>query len=155
MKREIQKVMFSSKSGYWETPDDLFSDLDREFHFTLDVCATKQSAKCYRFFPEDSGLLESWKDEVAFMNPPYGRAITEWISKAHRESKYKNATIVALLPARTDTFWFWEYILKPRREIRLIRGRLKFSNHKNSAPFPSMIVVFDPDDPHDLRSVRK
>ena len=137
------KVMFSSKTDMWETPQDLFDRLDKEFHFTLDVCAISQNAKCDRFYsPEDDGLFQPW-DGVVWCNPPYGRKISDWVEKAYWENITYGRTIVMLLPARTDTRWFHEFILG-KAEIRFIRGRLKFGGSKNSAPFPSMIVIFNP-----------
>lgn len=138
----ISKVLFSSNKTEWETPGLLFNELDREFNFTLDVCATAENAKCKRYFsPEDDGLSQSWQGEVCFMNPPYGREVGAWVKKAYEES-VKGATVVCLLPARTDTAWFHDYIYG-KAEIRFLRGRLKFSGAKNSAPFPSMIVIFN------------
>lgn len=129
-------VHFSSKSNEWSTPQDLFDELDREFRFTLDPCATKENAKCERFYTkEDNGLSKSWKIESVFMNPPYGREIGKWVKKISEDGG------VALLPARTDTKWFHDYILG-KAEIRFLRGRLKFGGSKNSAPFPSMVCIW-------------
>ena len=137
-------VMFSSKSDMWETPQDFFNTLDCVFHFTLDVCATPKNAKCKEFFsPDQDGLLQEWRG-VCWMNPPYGRDIGKWVCKAFESGK-QGATIVCLLPARTDTKWWHSYCM--RGEITFLRGRLKFQNgnHKtSSAPFPSAIVVFRP-----------
>ena len=130
----------------WETPKDLFRKLDEEFHFTLDPCATPQTAKCKKFYTKnDDGLRQSWAGEVVFMNPPYGRQIAKWVKKAWEESK-KGATVVALLPARTDTNWFHDYVLN-KAEIRFIRGRVYFrqdGGRVDRAPFPSMIVIYRP-----------
>lgn len=136
--------MMSSQSDEWETPQDFFNELNNEFHFTLDPCATKENAKCKKFYSkEDNGLLKDWTGEIVFVNPPYGRKIGKWVKKCHEEK----ALIVLLIPARTDTQYFHEYIYKkPSREIRFLKGRIKFigNNKKNgSAPFPSMIVVFN------------
>lgn len=144
----MRKVLFSSKSGVWQTPRDLWVQLDREFHFTIDVCANPLNSMLPKFWDDDAGLLTDWSGHVAYMNPPYGREIGKWITKADQEVEVskqegeKRTIVVGLLPARTDTKWFWENILGPCYEIRLIRGRLKFSGHKNSAPFPSMVVIF-------------
>lgn len=130
-------VMFSSKTDMWETPQWLFDELDNEFHFTIDVCATPENAKCDRFIsPEQDGLSQEWGG-CCWCNPPYGRQIGKWVEKAAKS----NATVVMLLPARTDTKWFHDYCL-PFGEVRFIKGRLKFGNAKSGAPFPSMIVVF-------------
>ena len=132
--------MFSSKNTTWETPQWLFNQLDKEFNFELDVCATDDNAKCSKYFtPQENGLKQKWEG-ICWMNPPYGREIGAWVKKAY-ESSLEGATVVCLLPARTDTKWWHEYCMKAS-EIRFIKGRLKFGNSKNSAPFPSAIVVF-------------
>lgn len=145
-------VHFSSKSDEWETPQKLYDKLNEEFHFTLDPASTVDNTKCDKFFTmEEDGLKQSWKDEIVFMNPPYGRKISLWMEKAYEESKH--ATVVCLIPARTDTGYFHDYCMKAS-EIRLIKGRLKFINRVlspmgendskvSSAPFPSAIVVFN------------
>lgn len=134
----MDKVLFSSKKEDWETPQDLFNKLDKEFKFTVDVASSEENHKCNRYYTEkDNGLLQNWDNETVWCNPPYGRKIGDWVKKAS-ESK---AIVVMLLPARTDTKWFHEYIYN-KTEIRFIKGRLKFGNSVNSAPFPSMIVIF-------------
>lgn len=148
-------VHFSSKNDCWETPEDFFKELDKEFNFTLDPCCFPVTAKCKKFYTEkEDGLKQDWSNDVVFMNPPYGRAIKLWIKKAYEES-LKGATVVCLIPSRTDTKWWHEYCMKG--EIRFIKGRLKFNNrmlpsykedlsHKvSSAPFPSAIVIFKGD----------
>lgn len=136
--------MFSSKSEVWETPQEFFDKLDEEFHFELDVCALPENAKCEKYYtPEMDGLSQQW-DGVCWCNPPYGRKIGKWVRKAWVSSAAGN-TVVMLLPARTDTRWFHDYIYeKSNVEVRFIRGRLKFGGSKNSAPFPSMVVIFRP-----------
>ena len=132
------EVMFSSKTPEWETPREFFRALDAEFHFTVDVCATKENAKCPEYFDrEQDGLAQEWRGGVFWCNPPYGRDIGKWVQKAAQAA----GTVVMLLPARTDTAWFHDYIYG-NAEIRFIRGRLKFGDGKNSAPFPSMVCVF-------------
>lgn len=140
------ELMFSSKTDLWETPQDLFDKLNNEFQFTLDVCATPENAKCDKFYTEEQdGLEHPWEGTV-WCNPPYGRGIGQWVRRALFAS-VSGATVVMLLPARTDTKWFHDYIYKRNNvEIRFIRGRLKFGGSKNSAPFPSMVVVFMPHD---------
>jgi len=140
------EVMFSSKTGLWATPQSFFDQMDSEFNFNLDTCAIPENAKCERYFtPEVDGLSQDWGGSAAWCNPPYGREIGKWVKKA-AESK---ALVVMLLPARTDTAWFHDYIYH-KAEIRFIRGRLKFGDGKNSAPFPSMVVVFrNMEDAHD------
>lgn len=135
-----KEVMFSSKTDLWETPKDFFDRLNDEFHFDLDVCALAENAKCsYYYTPEDDGLSKPWRG-VCWCNPPYGREIGSWVRRAFLSS-VAGATVVMLLPARTDTRWFHDYILG-KAEIRFVRGRLKFGGCKNSAPFPSMVVIF-------------
>ena len=139
----MNSVMFSSATDQWATPQEFFDKLNEEFHFTLDPCALPTNAKCERYFtPEDDGLIQDWGGESVFCNPPYGRAIYSWVRKCSEESKKPNTTVVALIPARTDTRYFHEFIYHKAREIRFVKGRLKFGNSKNAAPFPSMVVVF-------------
>lgn len=133
--------LFSSNSVEWETPQDLFDKLNDEFRFTLDPCSTHENAKCEKHYTkQEDGLTQSWNGETVFCNPPYGREISRWVEKAYMENKQNGVLVVLLIPARTDTKWFHEYIYK-KHEIRFLRGRLHFNNSKNSAPFPSMIVV--------------
>ena len=136
-------VMFSSATDNWSTPQDFFDKLNDEFHFTLDVCADETNHKCEHYYTKEiDGLSRPWIGTI-WCNPPYGRKIGEWVRRAHFSSHIGSATVVMLLPARTDTRWFHEYIYnKPNTEIRFIKGRLKFGGCKNSAPFPSMVVIF-------------
>lgn len=120
-------VHFSSKSNEWSTPQDTYDELDKEFHFTLDVAATSDNAKCNRYFTQaDDGLSQSWDNEIVWCNPPYGRSLKHWVKKA---SESKGGKVVMLIPARTDTSYFHDYILG-KAEIRFIRGRLKFGGSK-------------------------
>lgn len=131
-------LMFSSKTDLWETPQDLFDKYDTIYHFETDVCALTENAKCKRFFtPEMDGLKQEWTG-VCWCNPPYGRQIGKWCEKAVKSF----ATVVMLLPARTDTKWFHDWVL-PYGKIEFLRGRLKFGGCDNPAPFPSMIVIFE------------
>ena len=131
------QLMFSSATALWETPQEFFDALNREFHFDTDVCALAENAKCKRFYsPEKDGLSQEWQG-VCWCNPPYGREIGKWVKKAAES----HCTTVMLLPARTDTRWFHDYIYN-KAEVRFIKGRLKFGNSKNSAPFPNMVVIF-------------
>lgn len=133
-------VMYSSRTDLWETPQEFFNQLNDEFHFTLDVCALSQNAKCENYYtPEQDGLKKPWMGTI-WCNPPYGRQIGEWVRRGFFSSIEGN-TVVMLLPARTDTRWFHDYIYN-RSEIRFIKGRLKFGGSRNSAPFPSMVVIF-------------
>lgn len=135
----MDDILFSSKSYEWETPLAFFNALDEQYHFTLDVCATPQNAKCTAYYTRDqNGLEQEWHGHC-WMNPPYGRGIGAWVKKAY-EAACMGALVVCLLPSRTDTAWWHEYCMKG--EIRFIRGRLKFGGSKNPAPFPSAVVVF-------------
>lgn len=122
----INKGLFTSNTDVWSTPPDFYKKLDEEFHFDFDPCPLN---------PTFDGLQVAWGG-YNYMNPPYGREIGKWVKKAS-----ENPMTVCLLPARTDTRWFHDYIYG-KAEIRFIRGRLKFGGSKNSAPFPSMIVIF-------------
>ena len=135
-------VMFSSATDDWSTPQDFFDKLNDEFHFTLDVCADENNHKCEHYYTKEiDGLIRPWVGTL-WCNPPYGRKIGEWVRRALFASVAGN-TVVMLLPARTDTKWFHDYIYKRDNvEIRFIKGRLKFGGCKNSAPFPSMVVIF-------------
>lgn len=134
--------MFSSASEEWATPQDFFNELNKEFNFNLDPCATDDNHKCEKYFTKaDNGLLQKWGGYNVFVNPPYGRVIGAWVEKAFNEAQEKDTLIVMLLPARTDTKWFHNFIYH-KAEIRFIKGRLKFGGCKNSAPFPSMVVIF-------------
>ena len=137
----MNKALFSSITEEWATPKDFFDALDAEFHFTLDPCSTDDNAKCAKHFTkEQDGLSQDWTGERVFCNPPYGREMPRWIAKC-AEHGMRVGIAVMLIPARTDTKAFHEYIYH-KAEIRFIRGRLKFGGAKNSAPFPSMVVVF-------------
>lgn len=136
-------AMLSSERDIWETPKDFFDELDAEFHFTLDTCALPENAKCERYFtPEDDGLSQPWTG-VCWCNPPYGRGIQKLVRKALHASR-NGATVVMLVPARTDTKWFHDCIL-PNAEVRFLRGRIRFlidGVQIGCAPFPSMLVIF-------------
>lgn len=138
-------VHYSSEKPDWETPQDLFDLLNEEFHFTLDVCAVPETAKCAAYFtPEDDGLAQDWTRNVCWMNPPYGDDIPDWMNKARREARI-GATVVCLVPARVDTTWWWDNCIYG--EIRFLKGRLKFKqggNEVTSAPFPSAVIVLSP-----------
>lgn len=139
----INNIHFSSKSDEWETPQELFDRLNAIHEFTLDVCASKNNTKCNVYLDKDSdGLNQPWHivTGCAWMNPPYGREIGKWMKKAYEES-LKGYKVVCLVPARTDTSWWHDYAMKGK--IEFLRGRLKFNDHKNSAPFPSAIIIFE------------
>lgn len=135
----INKALLSSNTCEWETPQLFFDALNAEYHFDVDVCATANNAKCERYYTkEQDGLSQQWKG-VCWMNPPYGREIGKWMRKAYESSLY-GATVVCLVPARTDTAWWHDYAMKG--EVEFVRGRLKFGGSKANAPFPSAIVTF-------------
>ena len=135
-------VHFSSKTDLWYTPQDFFKKYDDVYKFETDVCATDANAKCAKYYTEEmDGLSQEWRG-VCWMNPPYGRTIGNWMKKAY-ESSLEGATVVCLVPARTDTNWWHDYAMKG--DIEFIKGRLKFGGSKNSAPFPSAVVVFKQD----------
>lgn len=155
----VSPTLFSSATDEWATPQEFFDELNKEFGFRLDVCATRQNVKCpfgYYFDEGMDGLTQEWARDSAhifsmihsprsgfvsvWMNPPYGREIGKWVGKAYEES-LKGATVVCLLPVRTDTKWWHSYV-EGKAEVRFIKGRLKFGGAKNSAPFPSCIVIF-------------
>ena len=136
-------VHFSSKTDLWATPQFFFDNLNKVWKFDLDVCALPENAKCKRFFsPEEDGLSQEWVGSC-WMNPPYGRVIGKWVEKAYKESQKEGTTVVSLLPARTDTRWFHDFIYqKENVTVCFVKGRLKFGGSSNSAPFPSMVVIF-------------
>lgn len=143
----LNQGLFSSEKQDWCTPRQFFDELDAEFHFVLDAAATHQNSKCKRYFtPKENGLIQSWDvGGAVYCNPPYGKEIGLWVKKAYEESQ-KGITIVMLIPARTDTKYFHEYIYH-KADIRFIKGRLKFTDEsgisKGTAPFPSMVVIYN------------
>ena len=136
-------VLFSSATDQWATPKHFFDKLNEEFHFTLDPCADEFNHKCDKYFTkEQDGLIQDWSNEFVFCNPPYGRETQNWVRKCFMEVHEGGCPLaVMLIPARTDTRWFHDYIYK-KAEIRFVKGRLKFGDSANSAPFPSMVVIF-------------
>lgn len=142
----LNQGMMTSATDEWETPQDLFDSLDAIYRFDLDVCATNENAKCSRWYTKEmDGLSRNWSlgGRTAWMNPPYGRSIGAWVEKAYLSSSVGGMTVVCLLPARTDTAWFHDWVAK-KAEVTFLRGRLKFGGCANSAPFPSMIAVYRP-----------
>jgi phage N-6-adenine-methyltransferase len=137
-------VHFASDNGAWETPQWLFDALHEEFAFDVDVCALPENAKCAQYFtPDRDSLRQPWTG-ICWMNPPYGAEIYRWVQKAYEASLY-GATVVCLLPGRSDTRWWQQYVKPlPPTEKRELPGRLRFVNAPNSAPFPSVVVVFRP-----------
>ena len=145
MTNRFNEGMRSSKTVEWYTPDDVFEEINQlAGPFTLDPCATPESARAKKFYTiEDDGLSKSWAGERVFMNPPYGRGIKDWIHKAAAEDAY----VVCLIPARTDTRWWQDYIgngvVWKATLVWFWRGRIHFNNSVNPAPFPSAVVVFN------------
>lgn len=133
----------SSRTDQWATPKAFFDTLDAEFGFTIDACASPDNAKCAAYFTaDDNGLLQDWGDETVWVNPPYGRDITGlWVEKGFHASR-AGATVVMLVPARTDTRWWHDWAM--RGDVRFVRGRLRFGDGRAPAPFPSAVVVFRP-----------
>lgn len=138
---KLNNSMYMSEKNDWPTPQYLFNDLNKEFNFTLDVCANEKNSKCEYFYGiEEDGLAQKWQG-VCWMNPPYGRGIDKWIKKAYEESRKGNCTCVCLVPVRSDTKWWHNYVMKSN-EVRLLTRRLSFEGANNKAPFPAAIVVF-------------
>jgi len=136
----ISPILFSSEFNCWTTPQDFFDRLNKEFNFTLDPCASDWNAKCdYYITEKEDGLKLPWYGSV-FMNPPYGNNINKWLEKAYNESQINAQFVVCLIPARTDTKWWHDWVMKSA-EIRFIKGRLSFDDH-GTAPFPSVVVIF-------------
>jgi hypothetical protein len=128
----MNAVLFRSQSCHWPTPNALFGELDKEFHFDFDPCPLGESEK-----DGSATLFTSWTGKRVFCNPPYNRGIAPFLERATEA-----AVAVFLLPARTDTKWFHDIVLPNAKEIRFIKGRLRFGEAKNSAPFPSMLAIF-------------
>jgi len=142
MDTQVQKLMFSSNSDEWETPPEFYDKLNKRFKFTLDPCCSPDNHKCDKYYTyKEDGLSKSWADEKVFVNPPYGD-IGEWVKKAYKEATENRAIVVLLIPSRTDTKYWHDYVMNGASVIYFVKGRLKFSGAKNTAPFPSAIVVF-------------
>jgi len=150
-KPKLTSGLFTSRSEEWETPNYVYLPLNSEFKFQVDVCATTENAKCKIYFDKSvDGLKSEWSPFRCWMNPPYGREISKWMKKAFTESQ-RGALVVCLIPSRTDTKWWHNWVMKSS-EVRFVSGRINFSTSKNSAPFPSCIVIYYPelDNPHKL-----
>lgn len=129
------------KTVEWATPQAFFDKLNEEFRFTLDPCSTHENAKCVNHYTRaENGLVQNWGAQRVFCNPPYGRELPQWVRKCYEEAQ-RGALVVMLIPSRTDTRWFHEYIYG-KAEIRFVRGRLKFGDGLGTAPFASMVVIF-------------
>lgn len=138
----MNNILFSSNSNEWETPINIFNELNNEFNFNLDPCSSDNNYKCEKHYTiKENGLLQNWQGSRVFVNPPYGRNLYKWVEKCYIEGHKDNTLVVMLIPARTDTKYFHDFIYN-KSEIRFIKGRLHFNNSKNAAPFPSMIVIY-------------
>lgn len=150
-KSKLTSGLFTSRTEEWGTPDYVFLPLNKEFDFQVDVCATSENTKCKVFFNKSvDGLKREWSPFRCWMNPPYGKSISKWMKKAFEESQ-RGALVVSLIPSRTDTRWWHEWVMKSA-EVRFISGRVNFSNQsakgqnsKQSAPFPSCIAIYFPE----------
>lgn len=152
----MNKQLLSSKSDEWETPIELFNELNEKYHFTLDPSCQEHNHKCEKYYTQkENGLIQDWSGEIVFCNPPYGKSIGEWVKKCYSENKNNNVFICLLIPSRTDTKWFHKYIYHNKNaEIIFLQGRLRFVNRTfpswradgnfkiSPAPFPSMLVIF-------------
>ena len=149
----ISPALYSSRSEEWATPQAFFDALDAEFHFTLDAAASAENAKCIAYLDKERDALTchwptyslDWPTvhSVVFCNPPYGREIGRWFAKA-REAQSQGCTVVMLAHARTDTIWWHTHVQGIASEVRFVKGRLKFGNGKQSAPFPSAVIIYRP-----------
>jgi phage N-6-adenine-methyltransferase len=136
----INGTLFTSKTDKHNTPTAVINDLAAVFDWDVDVCASKPNVCQFFYSEEDNGLVQDWKG-LCWMNPPYGRTIGEWMTKARKDSVWFNSTVVCLVPARTDAIW-WQGNIRAASHVTFIKGRLKFGDAVNSAPFPSAFVVF-------------
>jgi phage N-6-adenine-methyltransferase len=144
--------LMSSIDQTWETPQNLFDKLNLEFGFTLDAAASAETAKCAKYYSaEDSLFNHSLENETVFMNPPYSREIGEFMRYARTQTMNSLCTtVVCLVPARTDARWFQDTVFGSdlshasytASEVRFIKGRIKFGEATNSAPFPSALIIF-------------
>ena len=141
----LNRGMYTSSTAEWATPKDFYRQLDKEFHFTLDPCATPENAKCEKFFTKDQdGLAQDWSGEIVFCNPPYGREIEAWCRKCYEHAR-AGGVAVMLIPSRTDTGWFHDLVYG-KAEMRFVRGRLHFGGSKWNAPFPSLVAIYRPEE---------
>ena len=140
----IDPALMSSARGDWETPADLYAELDQVYNFELDVCASDQNHKAPRWYTEsEDGLTQPWRGRV-WCNPPYGRTVKLWVARAiwAVQSQQTAPVAVLLLPARTDTQWFHTYLYqRPGVTVQFLKGRLTFVGAPSPAPFPSLLAV--------------
>src|SRR5699024_1029799 len=147
---EKMKVHYSSETNEWATQKNVFDELDDEFNFKLDPCATKENAKTEKFFTIEYDRLSQEVTETTIMNPHNGSEIKKWVKKAFEES-LKGTVVVCLIPARTDTSYWHEYIFEKACEVCFVKGRIKFGDSKRGAPFPSAVVIFNEHNAKDQR----
>jgi phage N-6-adenine-methyltransferase len=155
VKQATTALMFSKASDEWSTPQEFFDGLHREFHFDVDAAASAENAKCSVWYGDkvDALALENWATvpSSVWLNPPYSR-VREFVAKAAEQAE-RGHSVVCLVPSRTDTRWWHEHIWSadhlpyPNVEIRFVKGRLKFGDSNNSAPFPSVVIIFRPPQP--------
>jgi phage N-6-adenine-methyltransferase len=139
----MSPVLYSSASEEWPTPRRFFARLDRQYHFTLDPCATPDNAVCALYFTkEQDGLAQDWGSHRVFCNPPYGKQIGRWVRKCF-EASQAGARVVLFVPARTDTRWFHDWV-HGKAKVTFVRGRVRFGNADTCAPFPSMLAIYSP-----------
>jgi phage N-6-adenine-methyltransferase len=130
----------------WETPKEFYQLLDRQFHFTLDPCASDSNHKCAKWFTEQQdGLKQSWKGETVFVNPPFNKN-AEWLNKCYREASQPNTTVVAIIPSRTDTKYWHEIVMHNAYQVWFCKGRVNFELNgqkvKNGSTFPLAVIIF-------------
>jgi site-specific DNA-methyltransferase (adenine-specific) len=131
-----------SKTDNWATPQYLYDEYNAKYQLTCDAAASARNTKCPKFFTKkQDGLKQDWGTERVWCNPPYGRVLGKWMQKADDACR-AGATVVMLVPSRTDTKWFHKIAMKRKKVF--LKGRVKFGNGKSPAPFPSLVVVFTP-----------
>ncbi|XSE68758.1 DNA N-6-adenine-methyltransferase [Lactiplantibacillus plantarum] len=146
----INKALFTSNKEDWETPQDFYDRLNAKYHFEWDLAASDDNAKCSCYFTRDDNSLEQdWQGLSGnlFLNPPYGRELKLWVKKAATTGLKDKQNLVMLIPSRTDTSYWHDYIFN-HAEIKFLRGRLKFEVDGisgDSAPFPSAVVIYTGD----------
>lgn len=149
----LNDSIYSSDKMDWGTPNKLFERLNNYFNFTLDPCSSHENKKCEKNFTiEDDGLQQDWSQDVVFMNPPYGNMLKDWVQKAYEES-LKGATVVCLVPSRTDVRWFHDWCYG-KGELVFLNRRLAFEGSNNKAPFPSMLVIYNSNKPIDVEILK-
>ncbi|GAI17513.1 unnamed protein product [marine sediment metagenome] len=137
-----RKNIFKSESTEYETPKEIFEPLQKEFDLRLDVCATKENAKCELFFTKEEDALSKDWNENFWMNPPFSRNLKKWVQKAYEESE-KGVTGVLLLPVGSNTLWWHKYIIDTKAEVRFLKGEIKFSNQKRGLWLPFAIIIYE------------